>query len=205
MDNDSYYYALATTVFSLASVYTGENVGFIVALIGATFTFTVFVFKKINSIVKSYENLGKTVNRIEKEVKTNGGSSLKDTVISMKTILNRIEISQKVIEQRTKSSLHCYEQALFEVDQEGKLTWANDKFLATTACATCNFSDYDWVSIITEEDREDFIKELNSCLSMSRKLEFHTTINDKKTKIVGHPYKIDSHSNAGFLFKLISE
>jgi hypothetical protein len=201
--DDSYFYALALALFSGASAFTAENVSFVVAVIGAVFTFVAFLFKKINKVLSTYNELQATVQKIEKEVKLNGGSSLKDAVIEAKNILKRIEETQKIIEQRTKSSLHCHDYALFELNKHGKLTWANEKFLMVTGCTTCDVGGLDWLNIVMEKDRQEFIRELNSCLDMCRKFDFDTLVNEKKAKFIGHPYKIDEDKHAGFLLRLI--
>lgn len=201
--DDSYFYGLAIALFSGASLFTAENVSFVAAVVGAIFTFVVFLFKKINIVVKDYSALQESVHKIEKEVKLNGGSSLKDAVVAIKNVLSRIEVTQKVIEQRTKSSLHCHDYALFEVDKHGKLTWANEKFLSMTGCTTCDVGGLDWLNIVLERDRQGFIQELTSCLEMCRKFDFDTTVNLQKAKFIGHPYKIDEDKHAGFLLRLV--
>ena len=69
-----------------------------------------------------------SVNDIKKELTTNGGSSLKDAIISMGKSCERIEERQKVIIQRTKAALHYSGAALFETDEDGRMTWSNANF-----------------------------------------------------------------------------
>lgn len=200
-----YISSIFFTLALFASVFTAENVSILIALLTFIIPLIGLLFKKFKAIISAYNKLNETVARIEKEVKTNGGQSLKDSVIYLKDICARIEKTQKVIEQRSRSSLHCYDYALFEINKDGKLSWANEKFLNITDCTTCDIGGYDWMTIIDEKHRTDFINELNSCLTMCRRFNFDTIVLGKKARFIGHPYKTGENTQEGFLFKLTLE
>ena len=100
-----------------------EVLAIIVSCIGGIGTLFTYLWKKaVKPIVKLCKNQDffvESVEEIRKELKTNGGSSLKDTIIELKDTCNRIDNRQKVIEQRTKASLHYSNEALFETDEDG--------------------------------------------------------------------------------------
>jgi PAS domain S-box-containing protein len=155
------------------------------------------VITKDNTEIKSY------LETIKKEVTTNGGKSIKDAINSLKITCERMEIVQKIIEQRSKSSLHYNDNALFETDENGHLVWLNEKFYELTGKSQSDMEGYDWISYIRSEERDRFLLEFGSCLKMCRKLEFVTfNFKDQKIKLVGYPYKTTEETHGGFLIHI---
>lgn len=183
-----------------SGIFTGENVTFLVAIGGAIFTLFSFVYKQI----ESYNNLTKIVEQIKKEVTVNGGSTLKDGVNKLSKICERIETHQKVLDQRSRLSLHLSDIPLFEINKDGHLIWANDSLVAFLRIPYTELCGNDWLAIINDRDTEGFIKELTSCIHMCRKFEFTTTLEDGRTvTFVAHPYKISDSNHDGFLVKIV--
>ncbi len=187
--------------------FTVEKLGIYATLIASITTIGIFIWKKVLkpvlNFIKIHNSIVKSIETIKHEVVTNGGSSLKDAVIALKQTCERIEKSQKVIEQRSKSSLHYHSQALFETDKNGNLIWTNEKFYEMTGFVFSEIEGLNWISYINEDDREDFITEFSSCMKMCRKLEFKTSFtNDKKIKLIAYPYKISESEHHGFLFHI---
>lgn len=203
-NKNEYIYALAFSIFGGASFFTENNLNFVFGIIGALFTASVFIFKKINKMVDSYNRLTKTVEKIHSEIFVDDKSSIKDLVLLFKQTLERIEISQKIIEQRSKSSLHYNDYPLFETDEFGSLIWTNEKFCNLSGLKHDEIIGNNWYSIIDENKREHFIEEFDSCIKMCRKLDVETLLyNGVKVRFYGHPYKINDSNHAGFLFKVI--
>lgn len=151
-------------------------------------------------LMNNQELVGKAVSDIKKELTTNGGNSLKDTIIDLKATCNRMEIRQKIIEQRTKAALHYSMVALFETDNNGRIMWTNENFCQLTDNKLQNAEGYDWISYVDEDDREDFLNEFKSCLSMNRKFARITKTSDGKfVKMLGFPYKLNESEQGGFL------
>jgi len=191
-------------MFGGASIITPDNISFILAIVGALFTAATFVFKKVNKIVDSYNSLTEKVHKIHEEIFIDDKTTIKKVVLTFQEILDKIETSQKIIEQRSKSSLHYNEYALFETDKNGSLTWANEKFWILSGLKYNEVIGNDWYSIIKESKRECFIEEFNSCIKMCRKLDIETELYDgSKVKFYGQPYKIENIYHEGFLFKVI--
>lgn len=170
-------------------------------------TFIAFLWKKwlkpIAKIVEDNNEIRNTLETIKKEVTTNGGKSIKDTINSLKNTCENIEVTQKIIEQRGKSSLHYNNYALFETDKEGHLVWVNEKFHEITGKTQSDLEGYDWISYIKSDERNGFLEEFSSCLRMCRKLEFITfNENNEKIKLVGYPYKVSDNTHGGFLIHI---
>ena len=141
---------------------------------GLTGLLTIFWKKFLKPIVKLCKNQDffvESVEEIRKELQTNGGGSLKDSIIAMKESCARIEDRQKVIIQRTKAALHYSSMALFETDKEVRLIWSNANLVELTKKSTSAYmiEGYDWISLFKEEDREDVLAEFKSCLAMNRR------------------------------------
>lgn len=181
-----------------------ESITFIFSILGGSITFlSVFwmkIIRPIFQIIDNQDNLKQSLETIKKELTTNGGNSLKDAIIDLKGTCVRIENRQKVIEQRTKAALHYNNFALFETDEQGRLTWTNSNFYDLTCDSVSSVDGYDWLTYIQEDEREDLFGEFKSCLKMNRKFsKIATTCNNEKVKLVGFPYKINEKNHGGFI------
>lgn len=184
-----------------------QNIPILWGIAGAIGTFGSLVWVKIIrptiKFIKAQEEITSSIQTIRKELTTNGGNSLKDTVIDLRSIINRMEKRQKIIEQRTKAALHYNDAALFEVDDTGRLTWTNNSFFELTQDVISSVDGYDWLNYVAEEDRENLFEELQSCLQMNRKLVKNVrTIDYNSVKIVGFPYRINEQEHGGFLISI---
>lgn len=184
-----------------------EHITFIFSLLGGIVTFFSVIWTKvvkpIFKLIDNQEHLNKSIETIKKELTTNGGNSIKDTIIDLKSTCYRIENRQRVIEQRTKAALHYNDAALFETDEQGRLTWTNSNFYDLTRDSVSSVEGYDWITYIKEEERDDFFDEFQSCLNMNRKfIKISTNIHGEKIQFIGYPYKIDSNNHGGFIINL---
>jgi hypothetical protein len=184
-----------------------ESITLICTLLGAGGTILSLVWvkaiKPTISFLQSQEIITKSLNDIKKELTTNGGNSLKDSIIELKGTCNRIETRQKVLEQRSKAALHYNNTALFETDTTGRLVWTNNSFYELTADSINSVDGYDWLNYIYEDDREDVFEEFKSCIDMNRKfVKIVKNCNGKNIKLVGFPYKINEQTHGGFLISV---
>lgn len=184
-----------------------HNIPLLFSIFGAIGTFCslawVKVIKPAIRFVKGQEEINVSIQTIRKELTTNGGNSLKDTVVDLRSTINRMEIRQKIIEQRTKAALHYNDVPLFEIDNSGRLTWTNNNFYELTQDVITSVEGYDWLNYIQEDQREEFFDELKSCLEMNRKLTTTVkTIDNKTIKLTGFPYRINEKEHGGFLVSI---
>lgn len=176
-----------------------EAVGILLSVvtgfIGMAWTMWQKVIKPLNDAINDYSNFKVSIAKIESELTTHNGHSLKD-------VISRIDYRQCLIEQRHKASFNYVNHALFETDKHGRLIWANEKFYEMAGEEISSVQGLDWISYIIEEERDRFIKEFNSCVKTSRKLEILTyNVHNKYVKLVGYPYKINGVQD-GFLLSL---
>lgn len=184
-----------------------ETITLIISIIGGIGTLLSFVWAKvikpIIKILKNQDIFAQSIENIHKELSTNGGNSLKDAVVDLKNTCNRIENTQKIMEQRTKAALHYSNIALFETDNQGRLIWTNNKFYELTSSSVNDVDGYDWLSYIEESDRKSFLTEFKSCLSMNRKfVKVTRNCDGNQIKLIGFPYKLNDNTHAGFLISI---
>jgi hypothetical protein len=184
-----------------------EYIALIISIAGGVCTIMTYlwlkIIKPIIKVIQTHEDVMNSINFIKKELTTNGGNSLKDTIIELKGVCNRIESRQKVIEQRTRAALHYNDSMLFETDTDGRLIWSNSRFGSYFHNIQQNLEGYDWLSCIDETEREELLEEFKSCLKMNRKFIRKTKTNDGKIiKMTGYPYRINDLEQGGFLISV---
>jgi PAS domain S-box-containing protein len=185
-----------------------EDITLLCTMIGTLGSFLAGVWVKVlrpaMKFIDKHDEVVKSIGNIEKEITCNGGSSLKDAVINLNQTCGRIENRQKIIEQRTKAGLHYSNTALFETDKKGKLIWTNEPFFAMTGQTLTDVKGYDWITYIHEDEREDFMKEFESCLNMNRKFSVEVMTSDgQDIRMTGYPYRLNDNEQGGFLISLI--
>ena len=177
-----------------------EIIGIVLSLVGGFCASMAwgwkYIIKPTIRLYKSQQGLVDSVEDIKKELTTNGGSSIKDTV-------NRIDRRQIMLDKRSKAIFYNIEQAILEVDENGNILWANELF--HKMMGTKNLKGLDWVSHIDEPQRENFLREFESCSEKLRELRFETISTEGKSlKFLGFPYRGDD-KNYGFLIYLEQE
>ena len=176
------------------------------SLLGATGSALVFVWRIFKAITRAEQKqiaLKASVETIKSEVTHNGGGSIKDLVLKLDRTCGRMEIRQGVIDQRSKAALHYQERCLFETDRNGHLVWANESFYQHTVENGDISGGLDWIAIIHEEDREEFLKEFNSCLDMGRRIDIETvSVEGRRLHFTGYPYRVGKGRQEGFLIHI---
>lgn len=192
-----------------------EILAIVLGSLGSFIGFLTFLWKKlVKPIIKLVKNHDVFINSVDelkeimrKELMTNGGNSLKDAIVDLRGTCHRIEKRQKIIEQRTKAALHYIKEALFETDVAGRLVWNNaNLYDFLNEEQEKDLDGYDWLSIIHEDEREEVLNEFKSCLNMNRKFyKITLTSQNKKIRMLGYPYRLNSDEHGGFLVSITEE
>lgn len=90
------------------------------------------------------------IKAIRKEVTTNGGGSLKDAV-------NRIEVAGRRSAAMLRSHIANIDEAQFDTDASGALTWANETLVRWTGVGLDSLQGRGWRSVIAEADQAYFL------------------------------------------------
>lgn len=161
----------------------------------------------IDKLTSFYEK----VDYITKELKPNGGNSLRDQV-------NYIKRTVEKIDQRQLNFFHFDPDGIIETDSRGNLVWANRAYLDLVKRHPEEVQLQGWRNVIAEADRERIIREWTSAVADSR--DFFSThsvvdshgifikvevrclaMRDYEDKLIGHlgfvvrldqPYKLGS-------------
>jgi hypothetical protein len=181
-----------------------EYITIFLTIVGGLCTFGSLVWikflKPVLKLVKNQDFFTESVKELRKELMTNGGNSLKDSIIELKKICTIIDKRQRVIEQRTRASMHYNEIALFETDNDGRLVWNNIHLHKFIDESNLFLEGYDWINIVNEEERSDVLSEFKSCIEMNRRFNKVTHNSDgKPLRLIGYPYKISDEEHGGFL------
>ena len=184
-----------------------EDITLLCTMLGSLLSFLgavwIKVLKPAMKFIDKHDEVVKSIENIEKEITCNGGSSLKDAVVTLTNTCGRIENRQRIIEQRTKASLHYSNTPLFETDRKGRLVWTNEPFYKMTGQTLTDIKGYDWITYIHEDEREEFLQEFESCLKMNRKFSKEVKTTDgKDVRMTGYPYKLSDNEQGGFLISL---
>lgn len=185
---------------------TVDEVVAIASLVGAIGSAVILLwrfFKVTRAWFKDQQEIKKSILAIKSEVTYNGGGSIKDMVLKLSNTCDRMETCQAIIDQRSKIALHYQDRCLFETDKEGNLIWANESFYQQTVDKGDISSGLDWITIIDDEERGNFLDEFNSCLKMSRRIDIETiSIDNEKLHFIGHPYRMIDGQHGGFLIHI---
>ena len=105
-----FYESISMLLFATYEWLNPEFASIIISIVTAISGSFLYIWRKIIKplfkIFKSNEKILETINDIKKELSTNGGGSIKDSIICLKDTCSRIEKTQKVLEQRSRSSLN---------------------------------------------------------------------------------------------------
>jgi len=176
------------------------ELGGLILSFGSFITFFIWLYKNIfkpaKKIIESHDDLVKSINVIESELTPNSGTSIKDAI-------QRIEKHQLIIDQRSKAIFFSHDTPIFEVDSNGNIMWANEKFHEVMGHRNLNLLD--WINFIDEPKRERFIKEFSTCSETGREIKFETiSMEGERYLFHGFPYRCEkSKKSHGFLIYLI--
>jgi PAS domain S-box-containing protein len=133
--------------------------------------------KKINDLVESVAKLTEMSAKIEHEVLTNSGSSLKDSVI-------RIEKNHLWIFSKLRHNDHISYEALFESDEKGNLIFVNRGFCDLLAVSEKDLLYRAWLMRVEPDSRERVKSEWKEAI------ENKITLDSRQTLIGGKDGKL---------------
>lgn len=152
--------------------------------------------KKVDALFGSVDTLLETTQRIEAELKVNGGHSLKDTV-------NRIERRTEHISARIRHLDETSPTAIFEMDPHGNWTFVNGALCEIVDADESEMMFKNWLARVKTTDRQRVMAELNAALA--NKFPFETTTefcsNDKfcvRVRLKALPHVLSGGELRGF-------
>lgn len=139
------------------------------------------VVELVTSIYKSptrlnalESSLGGKLDEIIKELKPNGGSSIKDQ-------LNRLETAVSISQAERLLLLDTVSKGVFAGDVKGYWTWANEALRKAVGGSMADFVGNNWENVVYPEDREIVSKEWERAIDQQRDFNLHYRLNNLDT------------------------
>jgi PAS domain-containing protein len=123
--------------------------------------------QKLDGLISKFDEFGEKINRIDAELRTNGGSSVKDMVC-------RIDRKVEHIQARVRHQDETNTKPIFELDAAGHLTFANCAFREILDAEETDLTHRSYVARIHADDRTRFLRELNEAIE--NKMPIDSTI-----------------------------
>ena len=136
------------------------------------------MFKKLKpytTITKDIADLKNDISTISKELKPNGGKSIKDQI-------NDLQLSTKTILYRQRWILDNREEPIFETDEKGNFTWANDALMRLTDRSFRDLENNNWINALCEKTRDEVNDSWQIAIENKRNFEHEIIIVDGKNR-----------------------
>jgi len=127
------------------------------------------------SVTNDLSILKTEVAAISKELKPNGGKSIKDQI-------DDLQLSAKTILYRQRWILENREEAIFETDEKGNFTWANDSLIRLTDRLFKDLENNNWINALCEKTREEVNDAWQIAIENKRNFEHDIIIVDGKNR-----------------------
>ena len=182
-----------------------QNIGVIISAIStvgiALFSVFKLVYKYYNFIHLELEERKKNSARLEiiiQELTPNHGSSLKDKVDKIDEYTMNNQKLIQMIGDRQKWILDKQQIPIFEADQNGLCTWANDAYLEFLQCDSTDVLGHGWKSFVYQDDRERVITEWDNAVIENRNSQNVYRMVKKDGTIVNIECYATKHTNNGY-------
>ena len=143
--------------------------------------------RKITEIIVKVDKLTETTDRIEHEVRTNSGSSLKDSVI-------RIEKGQEYLHSKLRHTDHISQDCLFETDASGNFVFVNRALCELLGVESSDLLNRAWLMRIEPEKREKVKNEWREAIENKISLDSRQMMIDGRDGLV-YEFRIHAQPN----------
>lgn len=131
--------------------------------------------RKLVMVMNNYDTIVKDLSVIVKELKPNGGSSIKDSV-------NRIEFTLHEQNEKYRIMMAMNETPLFETDKMGRCTYVNRWYSDLTGLSYEECMGYGWLNAIDSKDRGRVNEEWGKAVTQGREyISAHTIIHKEES------------------------
>ena len=144
----------------------------------------------MHEIQSQIADMSKDITFIASELKTNGGRSLRDSVIRNEKTLGRIEaMTQNNIEIQ-RARMDNDDQMIFLADEKGNCTWVNRSYSRHTGRTIEEIKGSGWVNVIHPASREETVETWYESVKHNREFEMVVSFLDT----AGVAFKADIRS-----------
>ncbi|HXG85775.1 MAG TPA: PAS domain-containing protein [Pyrinomonadaceae bacterium] len=158
------------------------------------------LLKKVDDLTETNRVQTESIRRIELEVKTNGGSSLKDAV-------GRIERDVSYATAKLRHLDEAADAAIFEMDEAGNLIFANAALCKMLNADDADLTDRKWIHKVVPEQRQRVKQEWadafeNKCNLDSSQMIFYNERSFIKVRVQATPHINQKDELRGFFGKI---
>ncbi len=149
-----------------------------IVIIAAFCGYMFYFIKKLHpftTITSDIAVLKTEVSSISKELKPNGGKSMKDQ-------MNDLQLSTKTILYRQRWILDNREEPIFETDEKGNFTWANSALIRLTDRLFQDLENNNWINALCEKTRTEVNESWQTAIENKRNFEHEIIIIDSKDR-----------------------
>jgi PAS domain S-box-containing protein len=116
---------------------------------------------QFRSVVQMMPSIMSTLDDIKKEVKPNGGSSLRDSI-------DRIESLQSKHNLINAAQLSVSNVAYWESDSKGRFVVVSQAFCRLLAVSESEITGSNWATMLHKEDKANVLREWADCIKFER-------------------------------------
>ena len=116
---------------------------------------------QFRSVVQMMPSIMETLNDIKKEVKPNGGSSLRDSI-------DRIEYIQSKRNLINAAQLSASDLAYWESDSKGRFMVVSQAFCRLLTVSESEITGSNWATMLHKEDKANVLREWADCIKFER-------------------------------------
>lgn len=116
---------------------------------------------QFRSVVQMMPSIMSTLDDIKKEVKPNGGSSLRDSI-------DRIESLQSKHNLINTAQLSVSNVAYWESDNKGRFVVVSQAFCRLLAVSESEIKGSNWATMLHKEDKANVLREWADCIKFER-------------------------------------
>lgn len=193
-----------------------QNIGIIIAGLTAIIGSIGATFKVFIPFYKTSKRLVENIERIDSELKTNGGSSLRDAVNRSEKVLS--DLSQKTdvlhteilsINARQWALVATQRDPVFETDRDGSVLRVNAVFSNLVERDLESIKGNGWENFIDPDQRDRVIREWETAIEKLRAFEYdftvigHITNTRYNVKCIANPYYDHEGDIIGYIGRYI--
>jgi PAS domain S-box-containing protein len=169
---------------------TLQSLGTAAAALASIFGLSKYVYKPLRKKLVHLSEFYNNCSYMAKEMKPNGGSSLRDSVEGLKGSIDAILSTVVKLDQRQVAISQHNDKGIFESDQNGDFIFVNRAFCHITKRTPEEAYGRGWKVFICPEEREAVTDEWYNCVKERR--DFTMTFNYLLTD--GSKVKVNCHA-----------
>lgn len=143
--------------------------------------------------------VGDVCETVERELRPNGGSSIRDTI-------TRIEIRQIATEALSLATIQQMDAAVWRADRQGRCDYVSRALCRLTQRSADELKGFGWRNIVPESERESVMEEWTRAVREEREFSMHFEYqrpDGSRVPVLGEAFVMRDHGGRviGFLGK----